>query len=47
MATGGGVDSYNLDDEINQLYKKSGFISTDFNWKLKLLEMLQDQSIEI
>lgn len=44
--TGGGVDSYNLDNEINQLYKKSGFINSDFNWKLKLLEMLQDQSIE-
>jgi hypothetical protein len=45
-ANGGGVDSYNLDNEINQLYKKSGFINSDFNWKLKLLEMLQDQSIE-
>ncbi len=43
---GGGVGSYNLDDEINKLYEKSGFINTDFNWKLKLLEMLQDQSIE-
>ena len=45
-ANGGGVGSYNLDDEINKLYEKSGFINTDFNWKLKLLEMLQDQSIE-
>ena len=41
MAKGGEVEG-----EINELYKKSKFINDDFNWKLKLLEMLQDQSIE-
>jgi hypothetical protein len=38
----GGV----LESEINELYKKSNFINDDFNWKLKLLEMIQDRSIE-
>ena len=41
MADGGKLES-----EINELYKKSNFINDDFNWKLKLLEMLQDNSIE-
>jgi hypothetical protein len=41
MAKGGEVES-----EINELYKKSKFINDDFNWKLKLLEMLQDNSID-
>jgi hypothetical protein len=45
-ANGGGVGEYNLDDDISNLYEKSGFINSDFNWKLKLLEMIQDQSIE-
>jgi hypothetical protein len=40
-AKGGEVES-----EINELYKKSKFINDDFNWKLKLLEMLQDNSID-
>ena len=40
-ADGGGVES-----EINELYKKSKFINDDFNWKLKLMEMIQDRSIE-
>ena len=38
---GGAVES-----EINELYKKSKFINDDFNWKLKLMEMIQDRSIE-
>jgi hypothetical protein len=41
FAEGGAIES-----EINELYKKSKFINDDFNWKTKLLEMLQDQSIE-
>ena len=41
MAEGGVLES-----EINELYKKSNFINDDFNWKLKLLEMIQDMSIE-
>ena len=41
-ANGGGID----ESEIDELYKKSKFINDDFNWKLKLLEMLQDNSIE-
>ena len=40
-AKGGKIES-----EINQLYQKSNFINNDFNWRLKLLEMLQDNSIE-
>jgi hypothetical protein len=40
-AKGGMVES-----EINELYKKSKFINDDFNWKLKLMEMIQDRSIE-
>ena len=43
-AKGGGVG--NLEKEIDALYSKSKFINTDFNWRLKLLEMLQDQSVE-
>ena len=38
----GGV----LESEINDLYSKSNFINDDFNWKLKLMEMIQDRSIE-
>ena len=41
---GGSVSD--LESQINALYSKSGFINTDFNWRLKLLEMLQDQSGE-
>jgi hypothetical protein len=41
FAKGGKIES-----EINQLYQKSNFINNDFNWRLKLLEMLQDNSIE-
>jgi GNAT superfamily N-acetyltransferase len=40
-ANGGSVES-----EINELYAKSNFINDDFNWQGKLLEMLQDMSIE-
>ena len=43
-ANGGGVGE--LEKEIDAIYFKSGFINYDFNWRLKLLEMLQDQSIE-
>jgi hypothetical protein len=43
-AQGGDVKS--IESKINAIYKKSGFINDDFNWKLKLLEMLQDRSIE-
>jgi hypothetical protein len=35
-----------LESQIDVLYEKSGFINDDFNWKLKLIEMLQDSSIE-
>ncbi len=41
-AKGGGI----YESEIDELYKKSKFINDDFNWKLKLLEMLQDNSID-
>jgi hypothetical protein len=41
MAKGGNINS-----EIDELYVKSGFINDDFNWKLKLIEMLEDSSIE-
>lgn len=41
MAKGGNIDS-----EIDALYQKSGFINDDFNWQLKLIEMLEDNSIE-
>jgi hypothetical protein len=44
MANGGGVSD--IKREIDTLYSKSNFINTDFNWRLKLLEMLQDQSVE-
>lgn len=43
-ANGGGVGE--LEKEIDAIYFKSGFINYHFNWRLKLLEMLQDQSIE-
>lgn len=36
----------NINSEIDALYEKSGFINDDFNWELKLIEMLQDSSIE-
>jgi hypothetical protein len=35
-----------LDTKIDALYEKSGFINDDYNWKSKLLEMLQDNSVE-
>jgi hypothetical protein len=35
-----------LENKVDELYKKSNFINDDFNWKLKLLEMLEDMSIE-
>lgn len=35
-----------ITNAIDELYSKSGFINDDFNWKGKLLEMLQDNSIE-
>jgi hypothetical protein len=41
LAKGGNINS-----EIDELYVKSGFINDDFNWKLKLIEMLEDSSIE-
>ncbi|MFY8161509.1 MAG: JAB domain-containing protein [Candidatus Kapaibacteriota bacterium] len=40
-AEGGEIES-----KINALYVKSKFINNNFNWELKLLEMLQDGSIE-
>jgi hypothetical protein len=39
---GGGL----IESKIDKLYMKSNFINDDFNWRLKLLEMLQDNSIE-
>ena len=41
MANGGLVEN-----QINELYNKSNFIGNHQNWKLKLLEMLQDESNE-
>jgi hypothetical protein len=41
---GGKVDM--KETKINELYKKSKFISDDFSWENKLLEMLQDNSYE-
>ena len=41
MAQGG-----NIETKIDALYKKSGFINDDYNWKSKMLEMLQDSSVE-
>jgi hypothetical protein len=35
-----------LESKINDLYVKSGFINDDMNWEFKLLEMLQDESVE-
>lgn len=43
FAKGGQVG---FDERVNELYRKSGFINDDFNSSLKLLEMLQDNSIE-
>ncbi len=40
-ANGGQVEI-----EINELYSKSNFINNHFNWQGKLLEMLQDNSVE-
>jgi len=40
------ADGGMIESKINELYKKSKFINDDFNWKLKLLEMMQDNSIE-
>lgn len=39
---GGGL----IESKIDKLYMKSNFINDDYNWRLKLLEMLQDNSIE-
>jgi len=41
FAEGGSINI-----KVNGLYKKSKFINDDYNWKSKLLEMLQDNSIE-
>ena len=35
-----------IENKIDELYEKANFINSDFNWKLKLLELLQDRSIE-
>jgi hypothetical protein len=35
-----------VENQINELYNRSNFIGNHQNWKLKLLEMLQDESIE-
>lgn len=43
---GGGQLQGDVESEINKLYKKSGFINNDFSWQGKLLEMIQDNSIE-
>ena len=48
------LDSFNLgyekggtlETKIDALYKKSEFINDDYNWESKLLEMLQDGSVE-
>jgi hypothetical protein len=44
FARGGGIET--AESRINELYRKSGFINDDFNWRLKLLEMIQDGSVE-
>jgi hypothetical protein len=44
FANGGGIED--IESEINNLYSKSNFINDDFNWKTKLLEMLQDESVD-
>ena len=41
LADGGLVEN-----QINELYNRSNFIGNHQNWKIKLLEMLQDESIE-
>lgn len=40
------ADGGEIESEINELYSKSNFINNDFNWQGKLLEMLQDNSVE-
>lgn len=35
-----------LSQKINKLYKKGGFLNTELKWEHKLLELLQDNSIE-
>ena len=40
------ADGGEVETKINNLYIKSSFFNDDFNWKLKLLEMLQDGSSE-
>lgn len=35
-----------LSQKINELYEKSGFLNNEFKWEHKLLELLQDNSIE-
>jgi hypothetical protein len=42
----GGKLEGDVESEINKLYTKSGFINDDFSWEGKLLEMIQDNSIE-
>ena len=39
-------DGGQVEIEINELYSKSNFINNHFNWQGKLLEMLQDNSVE-
>jgi hypothetical protein len=41
FANGGSIEG-----EIDKLYLKSNFINDDFNWQGKLLEMLEDNSVE-
>lgn len=41
LAKGGSIEN-----KIDELYASSNFINDDFNWKLKLLEMLQEKSFE-
>lgn len=45
-ANGAKIQDGDIESKINELYTKSKFINDDFNWKNKLLEMLQDKSIE-
>ena len=40
------ADGGSVERKVDELYEKSTFINDDYNWKSKLLEMLQDNSIE-
>jgi hypothetical protein len=40
------ADGGNIENSIDKLYEKAGFINADMSWQFKLLEMLQDGSSE-